>query len=213
MKTVSLSGSLRENVGKKDAATLRKAGRIPAVLYGGTEQIHFHVGELEVKKLIFSPDAYEVQLDLNGKKYRSIMKDIQFHPVSDRPVHIDFLQMFEEKEIAVQLPVRTVGNSVGVINGGRLAVNFRTLTVSALPNALPESIEINITKLKIGQDVRVKNINLEGCRILQPDNAVVVAVKLTRAAMSASVDDEEDEENTEGGEAAPAAEGEAPAEA
>ncbi len=211
MKTVSLSGSLRGNVGKKDAAALRRDGRVPSVLYGGTEQIHFHVSELEVKKLIFSPDAYEVQLDLNGKMFRSIMKDIQFHPVTDRPVHIDFLQMFEDKEIAVQLPVRTVGNSVGVINGGRLAVNFRTVTVSALPNALPESIEVNITKLKIGQDVRVKNITLEGCRILQPDNAVVVAVKLTRAAMSASGDDDEDEEGGEA--AAPAAEGEAPAEA
>lgn len=212
MKTVSMSGSLRENVGKKDAAALRKEGRVPSVLYGGPEQIHFHISELEIKKLIYSPDAYEVHLELGGKTYRSVMKDIQFHPVSDRPVHIDFIQMFEDKPITVQLPVQTVGNSIGVINGGRLAVNYRNLAVNGLPNALPDSIEVNITKLKIGQDIRIKNLEIPGCKILQPENAVVVAVKMTRASMGATEDEDEEDEGAPA-EGAPAAEGEAPAEA
>ena len=209
MKTVSLSGSPRESVGKKDAAALRRDGRVPSVLYGGTEQIHFHISELEIKKLIYSPDAYEIHLNLDGKTYRCVMKDLQFHPVSDRPVHIDFLQMFEDKPISVLLPVKTKGNAIGVINGGRLAVNFRNVMVNGLPNALPESIEVDVTKLKIGQDVRIKDVTIPDCKILQPENAVVVGVKVTRAAMGV---DEEEEEGAEGGEGAPAAEGEAPAE-
>lgn len=211
MKSVSLSGSLRGGVGKKDAAALRREQRVPSVLYGGTEQIHFHISAIELKKLVYSPDVFEVNLEIDGKTYRSIIKEIQFHPVTDRPVHVDFLQMFEDKEITVELPVRTVGNAIGVINGGRLAINFRKLKVRGLPNALPETIELNISKLRIGHDIRVRDVEFPGCTLVQSPDSVVVAVKRTRV----SVDDSEDEEEegAEGAEAAASEGGEAPAEA
>ena len=204
MKTVSLSGSIRQGVGKKDAAALRRDGRVPSVLYGGKQQIHFHISAIDFKKLIYSPDVFEVQLEIDGSTHRSIIKDIQFHPVTDRPLHVDFLQMFEDKEISVDLPVRAVGSSIGVVNGGRLAVNFRNLTVKGLPNALPECIETDITLLKIGQDIRVRDLTIDGCEIEQPQSAVVVAIKMTRASMGVDEEEEEGTESEGGGEDAPA---------
>jgi len=186
MKTASLSGSLRENVGKKDADTLRKNGRVPGVLYGGKEQIHFHVDNIELEKLVYTPDAYRFDFEVDGKTYPTIIKDMQFHPVTDKIQHMDMLQLFDDKPVTVELPVRTTGNSIGVRNGGRLAISFRKLKVRGLPNALPEAIVADITNLKIGDAARVKDLSIEGCEILAAENAVVVDVKRTRAAMAAA---------------------------
>lgn len=185
MKTASLSGSLRENVGKKDADTLRKNGRVPGVLYGGKEQIHFHVDNIELEKLVYTPDAYRFDFEVDGKTYPTIIKDMQFHPVNDKIQHMDMLQLFDDKPVTVELPVRTTGNSVGVRNGGRLAISYRSLKVRGLPNDLPEAIVADITNLKIGDAARVKDLSIEGCEILAAENAVVVDVKRTRAAMAA----------------------------
>lgn len=185
MKTASLSGSLRENVGKKDADTLRKNGRVPGVLYGGKEQIHFHVDNIELEKLVYTPDAYRFDFEVDGKTYPTIIKDMQFHPVNDKIQHMDMLQLFDDKPVTVELPVRTTGNSIGVRNGGRLAISYRSLKVRGLPNDLPEAIVADITNLKIGDAARVKDLSIEGCEILAAENAVVVDVKRTRAAMAA----------------------------
>ncbi len=186
MKTASLSGSPRENVGKKDADTLRKNGRVPGVLYGGQEQIHFSVDNIELEKVVYTPDAFRFNFEIDGKTYPTIIKDMQFHPVTDKIQHLDMLQLFDDKPVTVELPVRTTGNSIGVRNGGRLAINFRRLMVRGLPNDLPEAIVADITNLKIGDAARVRDLNIEGCEILAADNAVVVDVKKTRAAMAAA---------------------------
>ncbi len=191
MKKVSLSGSLREGVGKKDAAALRANGRVPAVLYGGEKQVHFHVSAIELGKIIFTSDVYQIELDIEGTKYNTIIQETQFHPVSDKPVHVDFLQLFEDKKVKVQLPVRTYGASKGVLLGGKLVQNFRKLTVYGLPSAMPETIEIDITNLGIGNSVRVRDIQLPNAILTDAAEAVVVAVKIARGVVDISDDDED----------------------
>lgn len=192
MKVASLSGSPRESVGKKDARELRKTERIPAVIYGGNEQIHLHLPYVPVEKLVINPDVFKIELEVGGKVYPTIMKDIQFHPVTDKIVHIDFLQLFDDKEVTLAIPVRTSGNSIGVRNGGRLAINFRTLKVRGLAANIPDSVNVDITELEIGESVRIRDIKPENFTILQAESDVVVTVKRTRAAMAAAAAAAED---------------------
>ncbi|NNE56048.1 MAG: 50S ribosomal protein L25 [Flavobacteriales bacterium] len=214
MKSVSLSGSPRENVGKKDATSLRNAGRVPAVLYGGDSQTHFHVAHVPIEKIIFSPDTYVVELDIEGDKSKAIIKDIQFHPVTDNIVHVDFLLLDDKKEVNVNLPVIPEGNAIGVVNGGALLVNFRKLTVRGIPSDIPETINLDVTQLTIGSGIRVGDVEVPKCQILQNPADMVISVKVTRAAMSAAAGEgEEGEEGEEGAEGAAEGEGaEAPAE-
>ena len=198
MKKVKLSGSPRENVGKKESVALRKAGHVPAVLYGGEKQIHFSVSRLDVAKVIYTPDVYNVELDIDGASYNAIVKDVQFHPVSDAIVHIDFLELNEKKEVKIKLPVKIVGNSIGVRNGGKLLVNFRKLDVKGLPDAVPSEFEVDITKLRIGMSIRVKELSADGLTFLNNPNAMVVQVRTARGAVD--TDDEEEGEEGEGGE-------------
>lgn len=208
MKKAQLSGSLRANVGKKDTAALRNASRVPCVLYGSGEQTHFSVRSIDIEKLIFSPDVYEIELDIDGKKASAIIQAKQMHPVKDTARHIDFLELDAKKPVKVSLPIRTVGSPIGVINGGKLREPYRSLRVVGLPGNLPEAITIEIAKLKIGQSIRISDLNPEGLEFLEPANAVVVAVKMARGA--ANIDDEDEEEGVEGETAAASAE--APAE-
>jgi large subunit ribosomal protein L25 len=186
MKTASLSGSLRGGVGKKDAATLRVEGRVPGVLYGGTEQIHFHVAKLDIERLVINPDVFRIALDVDGTTYDTILQEIQFHPVTDYIIHIDALQLDANKPVRVELPVRTTGTSPGVMNGGRLEMQYRRVPVRGLPNNLPESISVDISKLEIGSNTRVRDLNVEGCEILLSDSTLIAAVKRTRAAIAAA---------------------------
>lgn len=186
MKVASLSGSPRESVGKKDAKELRKADRIPAVLYGGTEQVHLHLPTIPVDKLVFNPDVFKVELEVGGTTYPTIIKDVQFHPVTDKVIHIDFLQLFEDKEVVVDVPVRTTGNSVGVRNGGRLAINHRRLKLCGLPGNIPDAVTVDISNLEIGDVRRVRDLLNDQFAILQAESDVVVTVKRTRAAMAAA---------------------------
>jgi large subunit ribosomal protein L25 len=188
MKTVSLSGSSRASVGKKDAADLRKSDRVPGVLYGGKEQKHFSVPRLAIDRLVFSPDTYLIELEVDGFKAQSVIKDVQFHPVTDKILHFDLLEVVADKPVTVQLPVRTTGNSVGVISGGRLAINFRKLAVKGLSKDLPEAIEIDITNLNVGDKVRVSDVQIPGCQLTQAGSAVVVDIRSTRATMQAKAD-------------------------
>jgi large subunit ribosomal protein L25 len=210
MKTVSLSGSPRENVGKKDAAHVRAEGRVPAVVYGGDDQIHFSLDLIALSKYIYTPDVYIFEIDVDGKKVQAILKDMQFHPVNDRLLHVDFLQLIDGKAVKMELPVRISGSSIGVRNGGRLAVLFRRIKVSGMPKEFPEFAELDITKLRIGQALRIKELNIAGLTILHDPEAVVVAVKRARGAID---DVAENEEEGAEGETAAASEGEAAAEA
>lgn len=198
MKTVSLSGSPRENVGKKDAAHLRAEGRVPAVVYGGDGQIHFSLDLIEFSKYVYTPDVFKFELEIGGKQVEAILKDLQFDPVSDRIIHADFLRLMEGKPIKMELPVRITGSAIGVRNGGRLAVLFRTIKIAGLPKDFPDYAELDITKLRIGHALRVKDITIPGVTILHNPDSVVVAVKRARGAMEDEEEDEEGEEGAEG---------------
>ena len=196
MKTLSLSGSSRENVGKRGASELRRQERVPAVLYGGEKQIHFSLSNNDAKKLIVTPDVYIVELEIEGKKTKAIVQEVQLHPVTDKPVHMDFFEISDAKPFKIKLPVRLEGFSRGVRNGGRLRQNFRKLQVFGLEKDMPEAIVIDITPIRIGQKRRVSDISIPGLTFLDPKNAVVVGVQTARAA----IDDEEEEELEEGAE-------------
>lgn len=194
MKVAQLSGSPRANVGKKDAKALRDSGQVPCVLYGQGTQTHFSLPDIKVEKLIFNPDVFKIELDIDGKKANAIIQEIQQNPITDKVVHIDFLELDEKKPVKVALPVRLTGASRGVLAGGRLMQVFRRLRVVGLPTDLPEAIVIDITKLRIGQSIRVKDLENDGLAISEAKNAVVVAVKMARGASKAAEGDDEDED-------------------
>ncbi|MGB1517881.1 MAG: 50S ribosomal protein L25 [Crocinitomicaceae bacterium] len=193
MKKAQLSGSIRANVGKKDAKALRNAGLVPCVLYGTGEQIHFSVRSVDIEKLIFSPDVFQIELDLDGTKKMGIMQDLQMHPVKDKPLHIDFLELQDDKKVKVMLPLRTTGSAIGVMNGGNLRQPYRKLKVLGLPADLPEAIVVDITKLRIGHTVKINSLPAENIEFLDPQTAVVLSVKMARGAV-----EEEEEEELEG---------------
>jgi len=209
MKSITINGSQRESVGKKATKALRNAGQVPCVLYGGDKPVHFSAPELAFSKLVYTPNAHTVVINLdNGEVLNAVLQDIQFHPVTDRILHVDFYQLFEDKEIALNIPVNLVGNSKGVKNGGVLRRNNRKLRIKALPANLPDFIEIDITPLKIGDKVAVGDLPTGDYTFLQTDTTVVCRVSTSRVA----VEDEEEEEGAEVAEGAEGAEGaEAPA--
>ena len=194
MKTVSLSGSARTNVGKKGAANLRKNGSIPSVVYGGKEQIHFSILENEAKKIVFTPNVYLLELDVDGKKLKVILQETQIHPVTDRILHLDFLEISEDKPFKISIPVRLDGFSRGVRNGGKLRQNFRRLQVLGLAKDMPDAVTIDITPIKIGDKIRVSDLTVAGLVFLDPKNAVVVGVQTARVI----IEDEEENEELEG---------------
>lgn len=181
MKTVSLSGSLRANVGKSDANALRAKGHVPCVIYGANEQIHFHADERAFKNVIYTPETSIVDIQLDGKSYKTVLQESQYHKVTDKLIHADFLQIVEGKPVTVQLPVRTVGQAEGVKDGGKLYVRLRKLKVRGLINKLPDSIELNIEKLTIGKSISAGDIKIDGVTVLHPKNVSVVSVQITRA--------------------------------
>ena len=209
MKSITINGSQRESVGKKATKALRNAGQVPCVLYGGDKPVHFSADELAFSKLVYTPNAHTVVIALdNGETFDAVLQDIQFHAVTDKILHIDFYQLFENKEIALDIPVNLVGNSRGVKNGGVLRRNNRKLRVKALPVNLPDFIEIDITPLKIGDKIAVGDLSNDKYTILHPDASVVAAVRTSRTAL---VDDEDEEETEEGAAEGAEATAEAPA--
>lgn len=212
MKKVSLSGSARKNVGKKDAKAVRNENMVPCVVYGGKDQKHFKVKHTDMEKLVFTSDVHMINLDIDGEKTEAIIQDIQQHPVTGRFVHVDFLQLFADKEIKMKIPVKVVGRSPGVLAGGKMQQVFRQLKVQGLPSAIPGEIEVDISTIKIGQAVRVKQCAKEGFTILDPANAVVVSVKMARGASKQELADEEADAQTAADSAADSEAGEAAAE-
>ena len=196
MKSLAISVQKREKLGKAESKALRNQGNVPCVLYGGEQQVCFYAHENDFRKLVYTPDVFIVDLDINGSKHRAILKDIQFHPVSEKILHIDFLEIFEDKEVTVSIPVILKGLSIGVRNGGNLLFRRRKIITRAIPSNLPDAIEVNIEDLRIGQFVYIKDLRDDRYNFLAPDNAVVVGVKTARAA----IEEEEEEEEEEGGE-------------
>ena len=201
MKSLAISVNKRENLGKADSKALRNQGNVPCVLYGGEKQVCFYAHENDFRKLVYTPDVFVVELSINGEKKRAIMQDIQFHPVTEKILHIDFLEVFDDKPIVVSVPVILNGLAVGVRNGGNLMFRRRKIITKGLVNNLPDSIEIDIQHLEIGQFIYIKDLSVEGCQFLAPESSVVVGVKTARAAIEEEVDIEDEEsEETEGGE-------------
>jgi large subunit ribosomal protein L25 len=196
MKVAPLSGSLRANVGKKDAKAMRNAGLVPCVLYGQGSQTHFTIKDIAIEKLVFNPDVFQIELDIEGKKTNAIIQDLQQDPITDKVLHVDFLELDAKKPVKVALPVRLTGSSRGVLAGGKLMQVFRRLKVIALPGELPEAIIIDIAKLRIGQSIRVGDLETSGLKFVDAKSAVVVSVKMARgASKAAEADDEEEEED------------------
>ncbi|WP_297764009.1 50S ribosomal protein L25/general stress protein Ctc [uncultured Muriicola sp.] len=209
MKSITIKGSERESVGKKASKALRNAGMVPCVVYGGEKPLHFSANEIAFRDLVYTPNAHTVVVVLeDGKKLQAIMQDIQFHPVTDKILHIDFYQLFPDKELTMNIPVKLLGNSPGVRNGGRLLFRKRLLAIKALPDNLPDFFEIDISTLTIGDNITVESLLNDKFTILHPETTVVVQVKTARAAIVVEEDEEEGDE-IEGEEGAEGAEGEA----
>jgi len=186
MKSITIKGSERESVGKVATKALRNAGAVPCVLYGGNQPVHFAADERAFKSLVYTPNAHTVVIDLGEKTYNAVLQDVQVHPVSDKILHIDFFQLNESKEITMEVPVKIVGTSPGVLLGGDLRLNQRRLKVRALPKNLPDFIEANISELQMGNKLYVTKVETKNFKLIHPDNTVICQVKISRAAMKAA---------------------------
>ncbi len=215
MKSITINGSKREHVGKAAAKALRNAGKVPCVIYGGEEPLNFSADELSFSKLVYTADAHTVVISFeDGNKIDAVLQDIQFHPVSDKILHIDFFQLHEGKEINMTIPVKVQGTAPGVRDsGGLLYRNKRKLTIRALPKNLPDFLLADVSTLNLNDSITVADLSEETFKILHPDDQVVCQVKMSRASMSIEedVEDEELEEGEEGAEGTEGAEGAKPA--
>jgi large subunit ribosomal protein L25 len=186
MKSITIKGSERESVGKVATKALRNAGMVPCVLYGGNQAVHFSADVMAFKNLVYTPNAHTVVIELGSKTYNAVLQDIQVHPVSDKILHIDFFEIFDNKEIMMEVPVRIVGTSPGVLGGGVLRLNQRRLKVKALPKNLPDFIDTDISELQMGNKLYVTKLVSENYKLIHPDNTVVCQVRISRAAMKAA---------------------------
>ena len=194
MKTLAISAKLRKGTGKTDSKALRNQGNVPCVLYGGEKQVCFYAHENDFRNLVYTPEVFIVELDIEGEKCRAVMQDLQFHPLTDKLLHLDFLQIFDDKEVTMTIPVHLEGMSIGIRNGGVLSFRRRKIITRAIPGNLPEYIEINIEDLEIGQSIFIKDLRVDKYSFLAPDNAVVVGVRTARELII----EEEEEEELEG---------------
>ncbi len=187
MKSITIKGSERESVGKVATKALRNAGMVPCVIYGGNQTVHFAAEEAAFKNLVYTPNAHTVVIEIgNGKSFNAVLQDIQVHPVSDKILHIDFFQLHDDKEIIMEVPVKVVGTSKGVLAGGVLRLNTRRLKVKALPKNLPDFVEADISGLEMGNKLYVTKLGAANIKLMHPDNTVVAQVRISRAAMKAA---------------------------
>ena len=188
MKSITIKGSQRERVGKAASKALRNAGQVPCVLYGGDNVLHFSAPELAFKNIVYTPNVYTAAIELNGKTYDAILQDIQFDPVTDKIIHIDFYQLNKSKEITIEVPIQIEGTSPGIMAGGTLRIVNRKLKVKALPDNLPDFVPVNISGLEMGNKLYVTKLAQENYKIMHPDNTVVCQIRVSRAAMKAAQD-------------------------
>lgn len=204
MKTIEIIGFKRANLGKKEAKRLRNEGNVPCVVYGGKEQVHFYAPMILFKDLVYTPDVHMVEVNIEGDIYKCILQDIQFHPVNEIILHADFLELREGKEIKMNIPVRLQGTAPGVIKGGKLYIKHRTLPIKALPDNLPQYIDVDISKLQLGKAAKVADLKPENYEILLDGIKSIVSVEVPRALRGKA--GETEEEAAEGEEAAAGAE-------
>lgn len=205
MQSITITGSKREIVGKKATKALRNADKVPCVIYGGEKPLHFSADEMSFKKLIYTPNVYTASIELDGNTYNAIVQDLQFHPVTDRLLHVDFYQLHDDQPVTMNIPVKLEGVAAGVKNGGVLRFPSRKLSITALPKDLPDFINVNIEKLKIGDKLLISDVEAENFTFNQPENSVIAQVRIARAAIVDEVEEEDGEEGEEGTEAAEAA--------
>ena len=197
MKTLAINVKERKNVGKSDTRALRNQGNVPCVLYGGEKQVTFYAHENDFRKIVYTQDVFVIELNIEGSVIRAIMQDIQFHPVTEKILHIDFLEVFDNKPITVSIPVILKGVAIGVKNGGNLMLRRSKIITKGLISNLPNAIELDIEHLAIGMFIYIKDVSIEGCEFLAPDNSVIVGVKTARAAIEDVMVEEEGEEGGE----------------
>lgn len=186
MKTITVEGQLRKEVGKKATKAIRSAHGVPCVLYGSDQNVHFSAGQKAVKPLIYTPDFQKAAIQVEGKTYTAIVKDLQFHPVTDELLHLDFQELVEGRKVLVELPVRLVGLAKGVRAGGKLLQKMRTVKVKTLPKYLVSEIVVNVDDLELGRSVRVRDIDLGGVEFVTPEATPIASVEITRALRSAA---------------------------
>jgi large subunit ribosomal protein L25 len=182
MKTVSMSGSLRESVGKKDAKKSRREGKVPCVLYGGKEQIQFVMEEKLFIKILFTAEVYLLKINIGEKEYNAVMQDIQYHPVTDKVLHADFLEILPGKKVTIAIPVKVEGVAPGVLNGGKLNTKLRKIKIKGLIEDLPDFVTVNINELNIGDSIKVKDVINDKLEFLDMPGSVIVSVKTARGA-------------------------------
>lgn len=180
MKTLTLSGSPRKTIGRTNAHALRREGKVPCILYGGKDIVHFEAIEKDFKHLVYTPDIHMIKLDVGGKQVDAIMQAIQFHPVTDKIMHVDFLEVIADKPVIMDIPVKIIGTSVGVKEGGKLLKKLSRIRVKALISKIPGTIDLNVEPMKIGDYIRIKDLKYEGVTFLHEQSVTIVAVKVTR---------------------------------
>ena len=185
MKSIAISGSPRENVGKRDAKELRYQGLVPAVLYGGTTQTHFSVSAADLKAVVYTPVVHFIDLDIAGVKSQAIIKDLQFHPLTEQLIHVDFLLLDAKKPITIEIPIRLTGTSPGVKTGGKLVQKLRKLRIKALPKDHLDNIDVSIDHLEVGKSVKVADLKVEKLAITNAKEDTIVSVTTSRALRQA----------------------------
>jgi large subunit ribosomal protein L25 len=188
MKTILLKGELRDGLGSGSSKQLRNEGKVPCVMYGLGENLNFAVYSADFKNLVYTPNVYKVRIDVAGKSYEAVLQEIQFHPVSDAIIHVDFLAVAADKPVVMEIPVKVVGNSPGVRAGGKLVKKINKLKVRGLIANLPDYIDVSIDTLEIGHSAKVKDLTVTGFDILDAKENAILTVKTTRALMQASAD-------------------------
>ena len=202
MKSVSISAEKRVDLGKKEAKAIRAAGKVPCVIYGGENVQHFAASEIAFNNLVYTPNVYTVAIDIEGTTVNALIKDIQFHPVTDRIIHVDFIELIPGKAVNTQIPVIITGNAIGVMNGGKLRKSLRKLSIRATPENLPDAITLDIASMKIGDKIYVRDVETNNFDILTSGHAVIVAVKTARTVVEEEVEDAAEEGAAEEGAAA-----------
>ena len=180
MKTLTLAGSPRKSTGRSNAHSIRKEGKVPCILYGGKDILHFEAVEKDFKPLVYTPDVHMIKLDVGGKQTDAILQDIQFHPITDRIIHVDFLEVVGDKPVVMDIPLKLNGTAVGVKEGGKLLKKLTRIRVKAPISKIPGTIDLNIEPLKIGDYIRIRDLKYEGVTFLHEQSVTVVAVKVTR---------------------------------
>jgi large subunit ribosomal protein L25 len=182
MKTIEIKGSFRTELGKKSSKLVRKAGSVPCVIYGKEKNIHFQATELSFKNLVYTPNAHLVKLSIDNKEFKVVLKDMQFHPVNDKILHADFVEIFDDKPVVIGIPIKVSGDSEGVLAGGKLSIKKRSLKVKGLPKDLPEFLPIDITDLKIHESVKVGDLSFEKIELLDAKILMVLSIATSRVA-------------------------------